>query len=54
MTHSEYRKVEPFVYDDVKSIIKEEFAYIYNGERTPDKCIDILNDRVEKYLAENE
>jgi chromosomal replication initiation ATPase DnaA len=54
MTHSEYRKVEPFVYDDVKSIIKEEFAYIYNGERTSDKCIDILNDRVEKYLAENE
>ncbi len=47
-------KVEPFVYDDVKSIIKEEFAYIYNGERTPDQCIDILNDRVEKYLAENE
>jgi len=45
-----------FFYEDeeVVNIIKEECDYVVNGERTPDQCIDILNDRVGTYLAENE
>ena len=39
---------------ELENMIKEECAYVVSGERTPDQCIDILNDRVEKYLAENE
>ena len=44
-----------FFYEDeeVVDIIKEECDYVVNGERTPDQCIDILNDRVGTYLAEN-
>ena len=44
-----------FFYEDeeVVDIIKEECDYVINGERTPDQCIDILNDRVGTYLAEN-
>lgn len=45
-----------FFYEDeeVVDIIKEECDYVINGERTPDQCIDILNDRIGTYLAENE
>ncbi len=45
-----------FLYEDkeVINIIKEECDYVINGERTPDQCIDILNDRIGTYLAENE
>ena len=44
-----------FFYEDeeVVDIIKEECDYVVNGERTPDQCIDILNDRIGTYLAEN-
>ncbi len=44
-----------FIYEDeeIVNIIKEECDYVVNGERTPDQCIDILNDRVGTYLAEN-
>ena len=39
--------------EEIENIIREECGYVVSGERTPDQCIDILNDRVGTYMAEN-
>jgi len=45
-------KIEPYHDSEIEAMIAEETAYVLNGERTPEQCIDILNDRVGTYLAE--
>ena len=45
-------KFEPYFSSEVRDMVSEELEYVISGERTPEQCIDILNDRVGTYLAE--
>ena len=47
-------KIYPYRDLELEGIIGEEAQYVLSGERTPDQCIDILNDRIGTYMAENE
>lgn len=45
---------EPYTSDTVDSIVFEEYHKCFAGETTPQKCADILNDRISIYLSETE
>lgn len=44
--------LEPYADLQIESIINEECGAVYAGERTPEECADILNNRIGIYLSE--
>ncbi len=44
--------LEPYTDLQIESIINEECGAVYAGERTPEECADILNNRIGIYLSE--
>ena len=47
-------EIDPFVNTLMETIIKEESDYVFEGERSVDECVDILQNRFELYLSETE
>ena len=47
-------EIDPFVNTLMENIIKEESDYVFEGERSVDECVDILQNRIELYLSETE
>ncbi|MCM1132737.1 MAG: ABC transporter substrate-binding protein [Ruminococcus flavefaciens] len=45
-------KLEPYSDSQIENIIDEECGAVFAGERTPQECADILNDRIGTYLSE--
>ena len=46
--------IDPFINVSIEYIIKEESDYVFDGGRTIDECIDILQNRIGLYLSETE
>lgn len=47
-------KIEPFVNTYIEQIIKEESDYVFDGNRSIDECVNILQNRFELYLSEKQ
>jgi hypothetical protein len=47
-------EIDPFVNMFIESVIFEETAPVFDGNTNIEQCVDILNDRLSLYLAENE
>ncbi|SEK28712.1 ABC-type glycerol-3-phosphate transport system, substrate-binding protein [Ruminococcus sp. YRD2003] len=47
-------EIDPFVDPAMEQIIKEESDYVFEGERTIDQCVNILQNRIELYLSESQ
>jgi hypothetical protein len=47
-------KIEPFVNTYIEHIIKEESDYVFDGNRSIDECVNILQNRFELYLSEKQ
>jgi len=47
-------EIDPFVNRFIESVIFEETAPVFDGSTNIEQCVDILNDRLSLYLAENE
>lgn len=45
--------LEPYSDLQIESIIKEECDAVFAGEKTPEECADILNNRIGIYLSES-
>ncbi len=45
-------KVEPYYSPGIESIIKEEYSAVLDGDRSPQDCADILQNRISIYFAE--
>ncbi len=45
---------EPYMSNTVEEIIFEEYHKCFDGETTPQECVDMLNNRVSLYLGETE
>lgn len=45
--------LEPYSDSEIEDIIKEECDAVFAGEKTPEECADILNNRIGIYLSEN-
>ncbi len=45
--------LEPYSDSEIENIIKEECGAVFAGEKTPEECADILNNRIGIYLSEN-
>jgi len=45
---------EPYTSKEVRDIVSEEYHKCFDGGTTPQKCADILNNRVSLYLSETE
>ena len=47
-------KIDPFVDPSMEHIIKEESDYVFEGERSVQQCVEILQNRIGLYLSETE
>lgn len=47
-------ELEPYTSSEVGNIVFTEYHRCFEGETTPQKCADILNDRISIYLSETE
>ena len=47
-------EIDPFVNKNIEQIIKEESDYVFNGERSIDEFIEIINSRIGLYLSETQ
>ena len=47
-------KIDPFVNPAMEQIIKEESDYVFEGERSIQQCVDILQNRIGIYLSETQ
>lgn len=45
-------RLEPYSDSQIKNIINEEYSAVFAGENTPEKCAEILNNRIGIYLNE--
>ncbi|MBR5684099.1 MAG: extracellular solute-binding protein [Ruminococcus sp.] len=47
-------EIDPFVNRNMEQIIKEESDYVFEGERSVEQCVDILQNRIGLYLSETQ